>query len=119
MCADFTGKHPEDVDGCTVAVVACVMDYDEQPDDGEAAYGFVELMQQRTAEATAKALDVFDVELQRLSRHKDRKIVRLHTDVDRSFLGQVEKMAVRKGWRQTDTGGYKSQANSVLERRIL
>ena len=118
LCADFTGKHEPTVDGETVALVACVFGYGDEPDEAEAAYGFVALLESRTAKATARALDLFDAELTRLGRDKSRAIVRFHTDVDRSFLGEVERMAIRKGWRQTDTGGYRSQANSIAERRI-
>ena len=54
----------------------------------------------------------------RLGRDKGRSVIRFHTDVDKSFLGKVQRMAVRKGWVQTDTGGYRSRANSIVERRI-
>jgi hypothetical protein len=91
-------------------------DEDSHPD--EAGYGFVALLQARTAAAVAEALDDFDRELHLLGKDKGRAIVRFHTDVDRSFLGKVKKLAVRKGWAQTDTGGYRSQGNSVVERRI-
>jgi hypothetical protein len=46
-------------------------------------------------------------------RQQWRAIVRFHTDVDRSFLGKVRKLAVRKGWAQTDTGGDRSQGNKA------
>jgi hypothetical protein len=72
----------------------------------------------RSAVATAKALDGFAAELKRLGKDKERAIVRFHTDVDKSFLGAVEKLVIPKGWKQTDTGGYKSAANGIVERRI-
>jgi hypothetical protein len=78
----------------------------------------VKLLVRRNTESVAKALDSFDAELCRLGRDKSRCIVRFHTDVDKSFLGKVKKMAVRKGWKQTDAGGYRSQANGIVERRI-
>ena len=33
--------------------------------------------------------------------------------MDSSFLGKAQQLAVRKGWRVTDTGGYKSAANGI------
>ena len=118
--ADFTGRQAPDIDGHTVALVCCVHGFDDDTDShcDEAAYGFVALLVQRTAKATALALDLFDSELQRLGKVKDRCIVRFHTDVDASFLGEVQRQAIRKGWRVTDTGGYNSASNSIVERRI-
>ena len=121
MSADFTGKAKADVDGHTVSLVACVIGFtDDGPSDGgdEAAYGFVALLEKRDTKSVASALDEFDAELHRLGRDKSRAIVRFHTDVDKSFLGDVKKLAIRRGWRQTDTGGYKSPANGIVERRI-
>jgi hypothetical protein len=121
MSADFTGKEVPDIDGHTVALIACVHGFGNDimdPEEEEAAFGFVALLEKRTAAATAKALDEFDKELQLLGLDKGRCIVRFHTDVDRSFLAEVEALAIRKGWRQTDTGGYKSAANGKAERRI-
>jgi len=118
MSADFTGIHEPDLDGHRVALVATVHSYGLSDGDPEAAYGFVALLVNRKAAAVASALDDFDLELQRLGGDKSRSIVRFHTDVDKSFLGKVRKLAVRKGWVQTDTGGYRSRANSIVERRI-
>jgi hypothetical protein len=87
-------------------------------EEKEAAFGFCSLLVRRTTAAVAAALDGFDAELTRLGRDKARSIVRFHTDVDKSFLGKVRRLALRKGWCQTDTGGYRSQANGVVERRI-
>ena len=55
LCADFTGKHEPTVDGETVALVACVFGYEDEPCEAEAAYGFVALLESRTAKATARA----------------------------------------------------------------
>ena len=122
MSADFTGIHDPDLDGHRVALVASVHSYgrgDCDPDAvPEAAYGFVALLADRKTTAVAAALDNFDLELTRLGRDKDRSIIRFHTDVDKSFLGKVQRLAVRKGWVQTDTGGYRSRANAIVERRI-
>ena len=115
MSAGFTGKCDPDVDGHPIALVACVHGYADEPTTAEAAFGFVALLRNRTSKETAAALDDFDAELQRLGKDKNRAIVRFHTDVDKSFLGLVQKLAVRKGWRQTDTGGYKSAANGIVE----
>ena len=63
-------------------------------------------------------MEEFEAELKYLGKDKSRSIVRFHTDVDKSFLGKVKKLAVKKGWKQTDTGGYRSRANGIVERRI-
>jgi hypothetical protein len=118
MSADFTGIHEADLDGHRVALVATVHSYGLQDSEPEAAYGFVALLTNRKTATVAAALDDFDVELARLGSSKERSIVRFHTDVDKSFLGKVKRLAVRKGWVQTDTGGYRSRANGIVERRI-
>ena len=127
MSADFTGRTVDaDVDGNHVALVACVLGFTDDAGDGpangvedqEAAYGFVALLPRRNTASVAQALDEFDAELHRLGRDKSRAIVRFHTDVDKSFMGEVRKLALRRGWKQTDTGGYKSPANGIVERRI-
>ena len=108
--ADYTGRRAPDVDGHTVALVVCVHSFDDDTEthQDEAAYGFCALLENRTAKATARALDLLDAELQQLGRDKRRSIIRFHTDVDKSFLGAVEQQAIRKGWRVTDTRGYNS-----------
>ena len=127
MSADFTGRTVDpDVDGNHVALVACVLGFTddvvdgqaENSEDQEAAFGFVALLPKRDTASVAQALDEFDAELHRLGRDKSRAIVRFHTDVDKSFMGKVRQMALRRGWKQTDTGGYKSPANGIVERRI-
>jgi len=119
MSGDFTGRHTPDLDGHTVALVCCVSGFTDEPDaDAEAAFGFVRLLVSRDTDSVAQALDEFDAELSRLGKDKARAIVRFHTDIDKSFLGKVKKLALRKGWKQTDTGGYRSQANALVERRI-
>jgi hypothetical protein len=117
--ADFTGRHAGDVDGHTVALVATVHCYDSVPEgEDEAAYGFVALLVKRDASSVAVALDQFEAELARVGRDKGRSIIRFHTDIDKSFLAKVRKQAIRKGWAQTDTGGYRSASNGIVERRI-
>lgn len=120
LSADFTGRHSPTVDGHTVSLVCVVHGYTDDDDShsAEAGYGFVALLRSRAAPAVAEALDSFDRELAALGKDKSRAIVRFHTDVDKSFLGEVKRLAVRRGWAQTDTGGYRSQANGVVERRI-
>jgi hypothetical protein len=118
MSADFTGVHEPDLDGCRVALVATVHSYGGEVLEAEAAYGFVAMLPHRKTALVAEALDAFDGELTRLGRDRARCVVRFHTDVDKSFLGRVQKLALRKGWAQTDTGGYRSRANGIAERRI-
>ncbi len=90
------------MDGHTVALIATIHGFGNEtmdPDAEEAAYGFVELLLKRTATTTAKALDGFDGEFKLLGSDKAHEIVRFHTDVDKSFLADVEQLAVRKGWK--------------------
>ena len=95
LSGDFTGKHSPTVDGHTVSLVCVVHGYtdDEESHADEAGYGFVALLVARTAAAVAEALDDFDLQLQLLGKDKSRAIVRFHTDVDKSFLGKVKKLA--------------------------
>ena len=123
MAADFTGRHSPDVDGNTIALVATVICLsegatEELGGESEAAYGFVRPLANRRTAAVASALDDFEVELLALGKDPSRCIVRFHTDVDKSFMGRVRKLAVRKGWTQTDTGGYRPKANSLTESRV-
>ena len=41
-----------------------------------------------------------------------------HHDDDKSFRGLVAEYGVSQGWKDTDTGGYRPNANSIVERRI-
>jgi hypothetical protein len=119
LSADFTGRHAPDVDGHTVALVVTVHSYGTVPEGTpEDAYGFVALLKKRDSGAVSEALDQFDAELLRIGLDKGRVVARFHTDIDRSFLAKVRKQAVRKGWMQTDTGGYRSASNGIVERRI-
>ena len=50
-------------------------------------------------------------------RHSNR-IVHHHHDDDKSFRGVVEEHGVERGWTDTNTGGYRPNANSIVERRV-
>jgi hypothetical protein len=121
MAADFTGNHGPDPDGNTVALVAtviCLSPGASEEDELEAAYGFVRPLANRRTAAVAAAPDDFEVELLALGKDPARCIVRFHTDVDKSFMGKVRRLAVRKGWTQTDIRGYRPKANSLTESRV-
>ena len=102
MSAYFTGRTVDaDVEGNHVALVACILGFTDDAGDGptnglddqEAAYGFVVLLPRRGTASVAQALDEFDAEQHRLGRDKSRAIVHFHTDVDKSFMGEVRKLA--------------------------
>jgi hypothetical protein len=120
MSADYSGPHAPDIDGNIYGLIACVYGYTDDPDDkgAESAYGLLKLVKTRGSAAAATAFEEFEAELKRLGRDKSRQIIRLHTDVDKSFRGSVDKLVKARGWLQTDTGGYRARANSVCERRI-
>ena len=119
LSADLTGRHKPDVDGNTVALVVTAHCFGTVPDtEKEEAYSFTALLPKRTAKAVAEVLDNVEAELLRLGVHKDRVVARFHSDADRSFLSQVRKLAIRKGWSQTDTGGHRPKSNGRVERRI-
>ena len=41
-----------------------------------------------------------------------------HHDDDKSFRGPVEEYVQSQGWADTHTGGYRPNANSLVERRV-
>ena len=49
---------------------------------------------------------------------RDDRIVQFHHDDDTGFRGVVSEYATERGWRDTHTGGYNPNANSLAERRI-
>jgi hypothetical protein len=53
-----------------------------------------------------------------VSGRRDNRIVCHHHDDDKSFRGVVEEYGVERGWVDTNIGGYRPNANSIVERRI-
>ena len=65
-----------------------------------------------------QAVKVCIARIRLLHKEKDDVTIRFHTDMDASFKGKVAEYALSQSWLQTDTGGYDSNANSKVERRI-
>ena len=57
-------------------------------------------------------------ELRTMSKDPAMKLVRVHSDDDPSFKGELKARLASEGIRQTNTGGYRPTNNSRTERRI-
>ena len=107
--SDFSGKHEPDIDGFVYAYIGVEI---------ESGYGFVALQYSRSATDTLVSIRAFECQLKRVSGDTRVGIVHHHHDDDKSFRGVVGEYAVERGWIDTHTGGYRPNANSVVERRI-
>ena len=107
--SDFSGKHEPDVDGYVWAYVGVEV---------ESGYGYIRLQEDRSAANTLVSIKQFECELKQVSGRHDNRIVCHHHDDDKSFRGVVEEYGVERGWVDTNTGGYRPNANSIVERRI-
>jgi hypothetical protein len=107
--SDFSGKHEPCIDGYTYAYVGVEVG---------SGYGYVGLQNSRSATDTVESVKRFESELKQVSGDSSVGIVHHHYDDDKSFRGAVEEYAIAHGWRDTHTGGYRPNANSVVERRI-
>ena len=112
VSCDFSGPFDPDVDGFTLALVVVEV---------RSSKGFVGLQTSRSASETLMSLKQCESELIQAaagtSAHSDR-IVEFHHDDDTGFRGVVSEYATERGWRDTHTGGYNPNANSLAERRI-
>ena len=50
-------------------------------------------------------------------KYNDNVTVRFHSDIEKSFLGDVYAFIEDKAWLKTTTEGYDSNGNSVVEMR--
>jgi hypothetical protein len=105
----FTSPHETDIDGHKWAYVGV---------EAGSGYGFVGLQKGRSAQQTLECIKDFESELRQVSGEQDRRVAHHHHHDDKSFRGVVEQHARDSGWLDTHTGGYRPQANSVVERRI-
>ena len=83
------------------------------------SYGFVRLLKDKESPTVLAALQEIERELKVESREGVVvDLIRVHSDNDSSFKGVVSRWLIDKGIKQTHTGGYRPQSNSVTERRI-
>ena len=109
MHCDFSGPHTEDIDGHTQVYVGV---------EASTCYGYAGLQKGRTAAETLESVKAFESELKQHSNEPNRRVAGFHHDDDKSFRGSLEKYAQDSGWKDTHTGGYRPQANSIAESRI-
>ena len=76
------------------------------------------LQKDRSAKSTLESVKQLESELKQVSGDASGRVVHHHHHDDKSFRGVVEEYARASGWRDTHTGGYRPQANSLVERRI-
>ena len=107
---DLYGPFTPDVDGHTYAMIGVEV--------GHTDYGMVRLLPDRTAAGCAKAMASMRNELKIMSSHPTRDLVRVHSDDDTSFKGEMTTYFDDHMIRHTTTGGYRPTNNSRTERRI-
>ena len=107
---DLYGPFTPDVDGNVYALVGVEV--------GHTNYGMVRLLPDKTAAECATAVASMRTELRTMSKDPRKDLVRLHSDDDKSFKGELKAWLASEGIRQTDTGGYRPTNNSRVERRI-
>jgi hypothetical protein len=107
--SDYSGKHNPDINGHIQAYIGVEV---------ESGYGYVRPQDSRSSAETLVAIKQLECELKRVSGDYDSTIVHYPHDDDKSFRGVVAEYGVEKGWKDTDTGGYRPAANSIVERRI-
>ena len=109
VALDFTGPHPKGVSGGIWGLVGV---------EAEDEWGYVGIQPDRTAASTLKSILDLETQLKIDSGDHNQQLVSIHHDDDKSFRGEVEAYATKKGWSNTHTGGYNPNANSKCERRI-
>ena len=106
---DYAGPFDPDVDGNTYALVGVEV--------GHTNYGMVELQKDRTSAGASKGVKAMLRELHTIGPDP-KEVVRLHSDNDKSFAGELEAELLDAKVRQTNTGGYRPTNNSRTEKRI-
>ena len=107
---DLYGPFTPDVDGNVYALVGVEV--------GRSNYGMVRLLPDKEAVECEKAVRSMRQELRTLSSDPAIDLVRLHSDDDSSFKGELKQYLESEGIKQTHTGGYRPTNNSRTERRI-
>ena len=106
---DITGPHTGDNDGNFWALHAV--------ETGHTQYGFTRLMKDKSSATVTHAIDSILLELQHAGPDP-LPVVRLHSDSDPSFLGELEAYCTKAGIPMTNTGGHRPAANGRVEKRI-
>ena len=107
---ELYGPFTPDVDGNVYALVGV--------EEGHTDYGMIRLLPDKTAAQCAEAVASMRTELRTVSKDPTKDLVRVHSDDDKSFKGELRTWLASEGIRQTDTGGYRPTNNSRVERRI-
>ena len=84
-------------------------------EEGHTDYGMVRLLPDKTAAQCAASVACMRTELRTMSKDPKKDLVRLHSDDDKSFKGELKAWLVSEGIRQTDTGGYRPTNYSRVE----
>ena len=106
---DYAGPLNPDVDGNTYFL--------QGVETAHTNYGMIQLTKDRTSANAAHAVK----EMIRDIKHagpNPKEVVRIHSDQDTSFAGELEKELLDKQVRQTNTGGHRPTNNSRTEKRI-
>ena len=109
ISVDYTGPHEADVDGYRSALVGVEV---------ASSVGYVGLQKTQTAAEGLESLKQFESQLKSKSGDPNKNITEFHHDDDQSFRGCIADYARDRGWKDTHTGGYNPNNNSVCERRI-
>ena len=75
-------------------------------------------MKEKTAKNVRDAVKSMIRELKVHGGTNSPNVVRLHSDDDPSFEGELSEYCIENQIWQTDTGGYRPQNNARVERRI-
>ena len=109
LAGDFSDPHPPSVDGQTYAFIGV---------EFAISWGFVWLQNSRSATDTLVSLKEFVRQLSVTAGIAVQSVFSWHHDDDKSFRGPVEMYVQSQGWTNTHTGGYRPNANSLVERRV-
>ena len=107
---DLFGPLPPDVDGHVWALIVVEV--------GHTDFGIVQMLKDKEAASVSEGLKLAINKLERMKKPTLGTVVRVHSDDDKSFLGAVKDYLLDKCIKQTNTGGYRPQNNSRVERRI-
>ena len=81
-------------------------------------WGGVYCMQSKSGADVVLGVKHFEAELKRMS-HGTVNIVRVHSDAAKELnVGDFKDFSMQRGWHNTNTGGYRPNANSKTERFV-
>ena len=109
LSLEMTGPHTGDNDGHFWVLHAV--------EAGRTQLGFTRLMKDKSAFSVTCALDSILLELKHFGPDP-LPVVRIHSDSDPSFLGELKAYCTKEGIPMTHTGGHRPEANGRVEKRI-